>query len=637
MTNETPASKDAQLAALRVSVPDSGDAVLSPPLFGDETEYTAKVASSATSVTVRVTPAHPRATVEYLDTEGTAHVDADVEADGHQVTLEDGVTTLEVKVTAEDGRTTQTYTVDIARNQVPSITLVSPAPGEEGADPANGFAVAVNENAFAVATLGGHDADGDRLTWTRSGDDGARFLLASNTADGTALVGFGRPLPDYENPTDSDKDNEYRVTFEVSDGTQSATVELTVTVGDVDEPPAAPEAPRVSAAADSTTSLDVSWTAPGNTGPAITSYDVQVREGASGTWLDGPQDVAETSTTVTALTTRTGYQVRVRATNDEGDGDWSEAGSGTTATPTPPQGLVASPGNGESTLSWSAPCEHRRGAPPPLRGAVEAAGRHVRGLDRRRHGDEPHGREPRQRHGFAVFGGRGTATPHAGLSRSGGSQTRRLGQRLELGPSRWTLEGASGANARTWTAGYGYRVGGDLDLGLDLGVDATRREGADGGASGHGLTLRRRGGARPHAPRPAALVAAGGAGILARAGGGVVRPAAGWKPALPGGGARGRDDFRGAQTVARRSHHQPRRPRAATGAAAVRGASQSYTTPIWVTTFWRMWNPIPSAAPITIRDPKPVRRSGPSTSTTAVNSIAAVDNGAMSRLHRAES
>ena len=258
VTNETPASKDAQLAALRVSVPDSGDAVLSPPLFGGETEYTAKVASSATSVTVRVTPAHPRASVEYLDTEGTAHVDADVEADGHQVTLEDGVTTLEVKVTAEDGRTTQTYTVDIARNQVPSITLVSPAPGEEGADPANGFAVAVNENAFAVATLGGHDADGDRLTWTRSGDDGARFLLASNTADGTALVGFGRPLPDYENPTDSDKDNEYRVTFEVSDGTQSATVELTVTVGDVDEPPAAPEAPRVSAAAGSTTSLDVS-------------------------------------------------------------------------------------------------------------------------------------------------------------------------------------------------------------------------------------------------------------------------------------------------------------------------------------------------------------------------------------------
>ena len=101
-------------------------------------------------------------------------------------------------------------------------------------------------------------------------------------------------------------------------------------------------------------------------------------------------------------------------------------------------------------------------------------------------------------HGFAVFGGRGTATPHAGLSRSGGSQTRRLGQRLELGPSRWTLEGASGANGRTWTAGYGYRVGVDLgvdldlDLGVGVGVDATRREGADGGAAVHGLTLRAR-------------------------------------------------------------------------------------------------------------------------------------------------
>ena len=355
VANETLASADAQLDALRVIGPDSGDAVLSPPFLGEETGYTAKVVSSATSVTVRATAAHPRATVEYLDADGNALADADAEADGLQVTLGEGVTTLEVKVTAEDGATTRTYTVDIARNQGPSITLVSPAPGEEGADPANGFAVAVDENAFTVATLGGHDADGDRLTWTRSGDDAARFLLASNTADGTALVGFGRPLPDYENPTDADEDNEYRVTLEVSDGTESATVELAVTVGDVDEPPAAPEAPRVSAAAGSTTSLDVRWTAPGNTGPAITSYDVQVREGASGTWLDGPQDVAETSTTVTALTTRTGYQVRVRATNDEGDGGWSEAGSGTTATPTAPQGLVASPGNGESTLSWSAP------------------------------------------------------------------------------------------------------------------------------------------------------------------------------------------------------------------------------------------------------------------------------------------
>ena len=52
---------------------------------------------------------------------------------------------------------------------------------------------------------------------------------------------------------------------------------------DVDEPPAAPAAPAATATAGSSSSLDVSWSAPPNTGrPAIESYDLRRREGATG-------------------------------------------------------------------------------------------------------------------------------------------------------------------------------------------------------------------------------------------------------------------------------------------------------------------------------------------------------------------
>ena len=64
--------------------------------------------------------------------------------------------------------------------------------------------------------------------------------------------------------------------------------------------------------------------------PAITSYDLQYRQGASGTWTNGPQDRTGTTAAITGLTAGTAYQVRVRATNAEGDGPWSPSGSAST-------------------------------------------------------------------------------------------------------------------------------------------------------------------------------------------------------------------------------------------------------------------------------------------------------------------
>ena len=114
----------------------------------------------------------------------------------------------------------------------------------------------------------------------------------------------------------------------VDDGTVSVSAAVTISLTDVDEPPLAPAAPTVTATPNATDSLSVSWSAPSNTGrPAIDSYDLQYREGTTGTWTDGPQNVSGTSTTIAGLAADpAAYQVQVRATNDEGDGPWSPTG-----------------------------------------------------------------------------------------------------------------------------------------------------------------------------------------------------------------------------------------------------------------------------------------------------------------------
>ena len=139
--------------------------------------------------------------------------------------------------------------------------------------------------------------------------------------------------PNYEDAQDQDTNNQYVVTVEATSGTgervKTATQTITVTVTDVaGEAPGKPDAPDVSAA--SVTSLTVTWSAPANAGPAITDYDVQYREGTSGSWSDGNHAGAATTATLTGLSENTSYQVQVQATNDEGTGAWSDSGSGKT-------------------------------------------------------------------------------------------------------------------------------------------------------------------------------------------------------------------------------------------------------------------------------------------------------------------
>ena len=128
----------------------------------------------------------------------------------------------------------------------------------------------------------------------------------------------------------------YTVIVKADDGNGGAdTVTVTITVTDVTEPPGRPAPPSVTATSGSTTSLDVTWTAPTNTGPAIASYDLQYREGATGSFTAGPQGVTGSSAAIASLTASTSHQVQVRATNAEGAGDWSFEGTGRTGNSSP--------------------------------------------------------------------------------------------------------------------------------------------------------------------------------------------------------------------------------------------------------------------------------------------------------------
>ena len=102
---------DATLSALSLGT----GVTLSPTFASGTTAYTASVANSVDEVTVTPTTTDSDATVEYLDASDTALADADTNAAGHQVALDVGDTVFKVKVTAEDGTTTQTYTVTVTR------------------------------------------------------------------------------------------------------------------------------------------------------------------------------------------------------------------------------------------------------------------------------------------------------------------------------------------------------------------------------------------------------------------------------------------------------------------------------------------------------------------------------------------
>ena len=132
--------------------------------------------------------------------------------------------------------------------------------------------------------------------------------------------------PNYEEQTS------YKITVKVISGEGGRALEaredISVMVTDVDEPPGKPLAPEeVAAGPDRFT---VTWTAPDNTGPDITDYDIEYRKRGTSTWHSQRHVGTGTSATISGLESGT-YEVRVQAFNEEGSSRWSDAADVMTA------------------------------------------------------------------------------------------------------------------------------------------------------------------------------------------------------------------------------------------------------------------------------------------------------------------
>ena len=132
---------------------------------------------------------------------------------------------------------------------------------------------AANTN-IGAALPAATDGDNDPLTYTLEDADAASFDFNAATRQLSTKSGVT-----YDHETKPS----YSVTLKAEDGNGgSDTLAVTITITDVNEPPGRPAAPSVTAVDGSTTSLSVNWTAPSNTGPDIDNYDLQYREGSSG-------------------------------------------------------------------------------------------------------------------------------------------------------------------------------------------------------------------------------------------------------------------------------------------------------------------------------------------------------------------
>lgn len=125
-------------------------------------------------------------------------------------------------------------------------------------------------------------------------------------------------------------------------------------------PDTAPGAPGHLAATAGNARVSLSWTAPVSDGGAsITGY--RVYKGTSATFTGGAAaaSVTGTGTTLTGLTNGTRYYFRVAAVNKAGESEPSGTASATPAAavtaPGVPAELSATPGNGQVSLSWTAP------------------------------------------------------------------------------------------------------------------------------------------------------------------------------------------------------------------------------------------------------------------------------------------
>ena len=308
-----------------VPVAEIGDLVFTPVANANGTGYasfTFKVSdgtaesADAYTMTVNVTAVNDAATG--LPTiSGTAQVGATLTAATTDIADPDGLPASFsyqwVRVdsgtdTDISGATSSTYTPvdgDLGKTLKVEVSFTDDGGSSEGpltsaatatieAAPVNNAPVfsdstltrSIAENTSANTNIGdvipaATDADMDDLEYSMEGDDAASFNFNVTTRQISTKSGVTYNFEATK--------NSYSVTIKADDGNGGTdTVDVTIDITDVDEPPDTPAAPTVTATPGSATSLDVEWTAPDNAGKPAVTYFLQYRVGDSGNFRGAP-------------------------------------------------------------------------------------------------------------------------------------------------------------------------------------------------------------------------------------------------------------------------------------------------------------------------------------------------------------
>ena len=342
------ASTDATLSGLVLN-DGTNDLTLTPTFATDTTSYAASVANDIDRITVAPETNDDGATVAYLDENDAEIGDADGTTEGQQVALAEGTNTIKVKVMAEDGTTTQTYTVVVTRQAQaqPGIWSATLIAGEI----AN---VAGCNIVFAQFDPAMNCASPSVLSNDAFTHDGTPYTIQGLVVSGG---GLGASLEFEVTPDFTDSAAELTLmvdgtAFAFEDGVGgSGTVKwsdtgLSWTAGDTialsltasaTTATTAPDPPTsLSATANGETQIDLSWTAPADAGgSAITGYRIEWSADGSDPWTALSDDTESTDTTYadTGLTAGTTRHYRVSAINSVGAGAASSVASTTTDVP----------------------------------------------------------------------------------------------------------------------------------------------------------------------------------------------------------------------------------------------------------------------------------------------------------------
>ena len=227
-----------------------------------------------------------------------------------------------------------------------ALVLATPVQPNRPPELAGPNTALVDENSTdAVATYEATDPDDDELTWTLAGADASAFRLDHDASGTTSTLHF-QEAPDFETqPT-------YAVDVVVTDDESlSATVSVSVTVSNVDEP-------GTVVLSTTQSRVDEPITA------TLTDPDDRVTN-VLWTWLQDGTASEEAGTseglssTFTPTQAMVGTRLQARAHYEDGQGIDKSAESAQTepviGRPSRPRSLSATPGDGQVTLRWNTP------------------------------------------------------------------------------------------------------------------------------------------------------------------------------------------------------------------------------------------------------------------------------------------